>query len=256
MCGATKSSHGSTCGHRACRASLSVFCRAAEQRCHLQPTVLFSQLPSGKFSLRSTHALPSRLLATDSLPPLPTQVSPCSGWLTANETLRNLTSEVRRNDTSEFVVRSTLLPRESSMLYPWILYRILELFTLEKISKTSMPNYPRDLQRPATKLCPLVPCPQVLLIPSGVEIPASARSAGSNIDHPVCDEILPKYQVPSVIQPDVFTETAQDAPNHFTTARTDKNTSFECRATKRICNISISKESLHRNCVLISFILL
>lgn len=105
MRGATRQSHGSTCGHWAYRASLSVFCRAAEQRRHLQPAVHFPQLPSGKVSLRSIPALSSHLLATDPLPPLPTQVSPCSGWLTANETLRNLTSEVRRNGTSEFDVQ-------------------------------------------------------------------------------------------------------------------------------------------------------
>lgn len=72
--GTTKKSDGGAFGHWPCRASLSVFCRAAEQRHHLQPALLFPQLPQGKGCLRSIPLVSSAPhLPTDNvLSPLPT----------------------------------------------------------------------------------------------------------------------------------------------------------------------------------------
>ena len=81
-------------GHQARHVSLSVPCRAAEQRHHVQSTLLVPRLPGGKVCGCGSRAPLSSRPAAKARLPVSAQVSPCSGWLTPNETLRNLTSEV------------------------------------------------------------------------------------------------------------------------------------------------------------------
>lgn len=83
-----------TFGHRAHDVWLSVLCRTTEQGCHVQSSVLFPRLPPGKVCSCSLGAPLSSCSAAKAPLLMPAQVSPCSGWLTPNETLRNLTSEV------------------------------------------------------------------------------------------------------------------------------------------------------------------
>lgn len=86
-----------TFGHRAHEIPLSVLCRTTEQGHHVQSTLLVPRLPPGKVCSCSLGA-PCSSWSTAKAPVLmPAQVSPCSGWLTPNETLRNLTSEVSLN---------------------------------------------------------------------------------------------------------------------------------------------------------------
>lgn len=76
---------------------LSLLCRTTEQGRHVQSTLLVPRLPPGKVCGCSLGA-PCSSWSTAKAPVLmPAQVSPCSGWLTPNETLRNLTSEVSLN---------------------------------------------------------------------------------------------------------------------------------------------------------------
>lgn len=89
-----------TFDHRAHDISLPVLCRTTEQRYHVQSTLLFPRLPPGKVCSCSIGVPLSSWSSAEAPLLLPAQVSPCSGWLTPNETLRNLTSEVSLSEAT------------------------------------------------------------------------------------------------------------------------------------------------------------